>query len=505
MQLPTHRLRAPLALALAWTASGCVFTPPQEVASLAKPQVLPVKNITSFSDSLRCMDDLFLAFGKKNIVLTSQGIPDATGEVTTGTKEMLISAVSRMSERSRAFTFVDFDQSQFDINQLQGLVGFTSDFVVPNYYIRGAITQLDENVVSETVGAGISLESAELGAQADQVVSVVSVDMNMGDLLTRQIMPGISANNSIAVRRRGIGGDAGGEISKAGLSINVSFNKSEGMHQAVRTLIDLSTIEVLGRLAQVPYWRCLEIEQTNPEMQAQARGWFNRMDEPERVRFVQRALAGLGRYQGPVSGVLDQTTRDAIGAYQAEHGLIADGRVNFDLYATLINGDLALGRAPAPAGPAAPYMPVRATSAPLVASLGTNRGPEPAYAVGDVLELRLMLNQDGYGYCFYRDADGNIARIFPNRFQPDALLAGNQPHVIPGRAARFKIVFDRAGASEEVRCLAARNEIGLSVPDHLKAQDLEPLPVGSLDELVGVFRAAAGGQLAEARVPLVIR
>jgi hypothetical protein len=44
--------------------------------------------------------------------------------------------------RSGASRFVDFDQTEFDINALQSLVGFTEDFVVPNYYIRGAITQL---------------------------------------------------------------------------------------------------------------------------------------------------------------------------------------------------------------------------------------------------------------------------------------------------------------------------------------------------------------------------
>lgn len=487
------------------TTAACAFTPPQEVAPLARPNVLPVRNITSFSESLRCMDNLFLAFGKQNVVITSQGIPDATGEVSAGTKEMLISAIARMSERSNAFTFVDFDQSQLDINQLQGLVGFTQDFVVPNYYLRGAITQLDDNVVSETVGGSISLERVELGAQADQVVSVVSVDMNVGDLLTRQILPGKSANNSIAVRRRGIGGDAGGSIDKAGVAINVSFNRSEGMHQAVRTLVDLSTIETLGKLMQVPYWRCLQIEQTNPEMQAQARAWFNAMAPAERVRFAQSALAGLGIYRGTASGVLDQATQDAIGVYQSQNGLIADGRVNFDLYALLINGDLAVGRAPAPSGPAAPYTPTRPREEPVILTLTTQRGPSPSFDVGDALALRLQASKDAFAYCFYRDATGMVARIFPNRFQPDALLTGGTPMTVPGPGVGFEIVFEKPGAAEEVRCVAAPTEVGMLVPGPLKAEDLIPLPVRSVEEVVGAFRAAAKGQLAEARLPISVQ
>ena len=60
------------------------------------------------------------------MVITSQGIPDATGAVQAGTKEMLISAISRMSVKSAAFRFVDYDQDQYDINALQNLVGEVS-------------------------------------------------------------------------------------------------------------------------------------------------------------------------------------------------------------------------------------------------------------------------------------------------------------------------------------------------------------------------------------------
>ena len=60
-------------------------------------------------------------------------------------------------------------------------------------------------------------------------------------------------------------------IGKAGLTFSVALDRSEGFHQAVRELVDLSTIEVLGKLMRVPYWECLSIEPTNPHFQAQAR------------------------------------------------------------------------------------------------------------------------------------------------------------------------------------------------------------------------------------------
>ena len=250
--------------------AGCA-TDPQKAIEIAKPKTLPATNLTNFSDSLRCMDDLLLSFGRHNIVVTSAGIPDATGSVSAGTKDMLISAISRMSVKSGAFSFVDYDATQADVHDLQSLVGFTDDFVVPNYYIRGAVTQLDEGVLDEAQAAAIGIPEIQIGASRDQTVSVVSLDLNVGNLVTRQIIPGSSAHNSIAVARKGYAGDLAGSISKLGLNFNVVLNKGEGMHQAVRTLVELSAIEVLGKLAEVPYWRCLQIEQTNPAIVEEAK------------------------------------------------------------------------------------------------------------------------------------------------------------------------------------------------------------------------------------------
>jgi curli biogenesis system outer membrane secretion channel CsgG len=503
-------------IAAATLTVGCAQTSPERAKAVSQPKTRPTTNLTSFSESLRCMDNLFVAHGVRDIVITSQGIPDATGEISTGTKDMLISAVSRMSARSNAFIFVDFDQTQYDINALQNLVGFTDDFLVPNYYIRGAITQLDEQVISESMSAGISLPFADAGGSMDQVISMVSVDLNMGDLLTRQILPWASSNNSIAVRRAGQSADAGGTIQniELGLNFNVSMNQSEGMHQAIRTLVDLSAVEVLGKLTQVPYWRCLQIDQTSPVVTAQARDWYDKMDDPQRVTFFQRALAGNGIYRGPIDGTLSPDTRDAIGAYQASNGLIADGRVTFDTYASLISGDLALGRMPAPDEAAAQYVPSSAAvptpepqappPPPLAMALVTDKGSAPTYGVGEAIIFAIETNRDAFAYCYYQDALGNIARIFPNRFQPDALVKGGEQTVVPGRSAPFQIVFEKAGAREEIACIAAELEIGVKLPDALKMQDLTPLPVRTLDDVETAFDGLGEGQVVSARLPITV-
>ena len=250
---------------MATLVAGCAANP-ERAGIIASPKTPPVKNITSFTPALQCMDNLFGAYGKRDIIITSAGIPDATGQIRAGTKDMMISAISKMSRKSKAFRFIDFDQNQTDILAVQQLIGVTNDILIPNYYIRGAITQLDAGVANDRVGGGIAIPQGAIGVNRDQLVSVVSMDLNMGDIVTRQIISGIQANNSIAIVRKGQGADFDGQIGKVGLFFNVSMDRSEGPHASVRTLLELSLIEVLGKLAQVPYWKCLEIPQTNPQM-----------------------------------------------------------------------------------------------------------------------------------------------------------------------------------------------------------------------------------------------
>ncbi|GGF15367.1 hypothetical protein GCM10011611_21430 [Aliidongia dinghuensis] len=513
MRLPL--LAVALALA-ALTLAACHPNP--EMAHVAvEPRTAPARTITSFSESLRCMDELFLVQGKRDIYVTSAGVPDATGMITAGTKEMLITAVAKMSAKSGAFRFVDYDPTQIDVQFLSQLVGLRPEFVAPSYYIRGAITQLDANVLDSHAGAALSLPSVDLAVSSDQVVSVMSVDLNIGKLVSRQILPGMSASNSIAVVRSGHGGDVGGVIGKAGLTFSVALDRSEGFHQAARDLIELSTIEVLGKLTRVPYWQCLEIDQTNPTYRAEAREWYDAMGEAERVRFAKTGLARAGYYDGPVDDSADPALRDAVARYQAAHDLIASGRVDFDVYYRLLAAagrpvetaalvppppsapDLAPDLAPDPAPVAAP--PAAAEPPPVAVVLSTDRGEHPTYRVDDLLVVEARTNRDGFLYCYYQDADGAVARIFPNRFQPNAFVRGGAAVQIPPGAARaFSIRLDTSRAREAVACVAAPIEFGLRLPQQLKAEDLAPLPVHGIDDLIEDFRQVGGERISVGRM-----
>jgi hypothetical protein len=482
---------------------ACTAVAPSRALDAAQPSNAAVRNIDNFNEAMRCMDRMFASLGKRDIYITTAGIPDATGLIAAGTKEMFISAVSEMSEASGAFRYVDYDPTQTDVQVLSELVGLGKNFLAPRYYVRGAITQLDSGVQSASVGGGLSLPGLNLAAQHDQVASVITVDLNVGELVTRQILPGITASNSIAVVASDNGANLGGIIGKVGLSFNVALSRSEGFSQAVRTLVDLSTIEVLGKLTHVPYWQCLQLNSTDPSFRSQARNWFDLMGSGERDTFFRNGLLSAG-YLKADSGDLS----DAIARYQADHDLIANGREDFDLYWRMLAANSLRPGAPipAPAPPAQPVaaavptpVPAPAPAVPPGLTLATARGADPTYRVGENMSLQVQPAQDAFVYCYYQDAEGTVARIFPNRFQPDPFLqAGTSISIPPAGQRAFAINFDRANTQEHVACLAANREVGLQLPAALKRQDLEPLPVHGLNDIAAQFRALPGAQVSEA-------
>ena len=447
------------------------------------------KTFTSFTGALRCMDDLLLAYGKKDIVITSAGLPDATGKIAVGTKEMLISAVAKMSIKSKAFSFIDYETKDSDLATLfNDLKSAGVGNRIPNYYIRGAITQLDDNALDSQKGFSIALPFLDFGLSRDQVQSLVSVDMSVVESASRTVLPETSSSNTMIITRAGRSNEGGGKIGKAGLSINMSLNKSEGAGAAVRALVELGLVETVGRLTKTPYWKCLDIDGTNPSIMQQAQEWYDGQTAEERVKFIQRKLGGMAdaqgnaMYKGALDGKMNPELSDAIGRYQADNGLIANGKISFELYYSLQNANTSLAVDSAPSIPSLAARP----KGHLALKMDTDRGETPVYRTKEYLTATATLSGNGALYCYYQDAGGAIARIFPNRFQSNPRLQSGQALQIPGNQVPFKIRFDKANSQERILCLANAND--MAVPNLVKGEDLRPLPVKGLEEITQAFR-----------------
>jgi hypothetical protein len=137
-------------------------------------------------------------------------------------------------------------------------------------------------------------------------------------------------------------------------------------------------------------------------------------------------------------------------------------------------------------------------------TLANARGARPSYRAGESITLSLQPTQDAYTYCYYKDGVGSVSRIFPNRFQPDPLIRARRMIQVPPVGGGFSIRFDKPRTREAFLCVAADREIGLRLPDRLKAQDLERLPVQDLDDIAATFQAMPGARVDDARLSVEV-
>ncbi|MEI9992963.1 MAG: DUF4384 domain-containing protein [Rhizomicrobium sp.] len=470
--------------------AGCATHAPDAAYVVAQPQQTPVATVTNFTEALRCMDDMFLQRGfRYNIPITSVGILDRTGKVNAGTRDMLIAAVSAMSLRSGSFRYVDQDIS------FQEVFGPNQRILAGGLFIRGSISELDQGVTEDSSGGGITV-STSLGAgfNRQNMSSLMTVDMSLDDIASRTVLPGTSVSNTLAIGRRSKGADLDARISSVGLDYSVSMNEQEGTHAGLRTLIELTAIEMLGRYAKVPYWQCLGLASTDPRSKTVAYDQFTSMRDEQRVSFIASALKSAGYYGGPAVTVLTPELRAAAARYQQDNNMPALGLLNFELYYALVSGPAAASAPPLETPGPAPGAEIPQAMVPAVGLSRLSAVTGGVY-VGETITFTADLAHDGYLACFYQDGDGRVFRTYPNPTQPSEFVGEGRKVQIPGAGDFFRIRPTTAGRREQFTCFSSSRSVLAALPENLSRPVLAPLPVDSLSALYRQLSAALGRDL----------
>ena len=160
--------RLGLALCLGAGAAGCATTDPvtqvvEQTKAARAPAQAPFRSITGFTPALRCMDNLFVEYGVRDVGMLVEDIYDQTKKVNAGTRDMLITALSDMTRRSRALRVIAFGRDATNaISFLASAQRQEAYEVVPQYGIKGSISQFDENVNAGTNGRQFSKQRQSL-------------------------------------------------------------------------------------------------------------------------------------------------------------------------------------------------------------------------------------------------------------------------------------------------------------------------------------------------------
>lgn len=326
--------------------TGCANFLFGESAMRRNPIENPTINVTNFTRSLECMDNLLIQHDAPRITITAQDVPNMTGDGSSiaGTKDMLITSISKLSQRSRRIRFVSYGTDLRDIILLHKAHEGRDNFVTPDYFIRGAITQLDKNVMSSRIGAAANADNWNTAFSGGQGVSFVGLDLNIGLVSSLQMIPGVTSNNVLALWDRGAGTDLGGRINSVGTFFDFGIDRRDGLGQAIRNMTDLAVIEIIGKLLDLPYLTCLPLNHHSAAVQSLIHSEYQRYSQNPRklIRTVQAKLKHFNYYQGPVHGVMDRSTSLALeyfrNLYQPNRYNSGTGALDFDLYYQIMYG-----------------------------------------------------------------------------------------------------------------------------------------------------------------------
>ena len=487
-------------LAVAMLAA-CSPLPPKEQdvkAAVKAPDTKPLRNVSNFSDALRCMDKLYIDFGVRDVSVMLEDLSDSTKKVSAGTRDMMISAISDQNRRSRAIEVIAFGQDANNAVAFLSNAQKRSAFaVVPRFSLRGSITQLDEGVLKRQADAGFSLGSLfGAGASTSRQFNVLGLDVAMAETERLAMLPGVISKNLTTITKEGDALDAQATFSKVGINFSSSLQRAEGTAQALRNMVDLSSIELFGRLLKLPYWRCLGADASNPEIANEIEDWFVGMERAgELTPYFQTQLRNRGFYDGPADGRVTPALRQAVGAYRAAAGMGDTAVVDLALFTAFLNG-------PFPPPPGQPFRDVASAPAPVAApQIGLTLKADPAGAVDDSLAFSVQTNAPAYVYCYAQTGQGKLQRIFPNRFISDPRVEPATPLLLPGKQG-FKLL---PGDSDSipVTCFAASREIYNDIPAALRWGDFQNLnAISKFEDVHRMLEDVAREPVGEANITL---
>ena len=459
-------------------------------SAVNRPLIPPTRSFSSYSASLSCMDRLLRDMRLPTTLITSKNIPDASGKVSVASKEMVITALSQMSRTSSAFRFVDYEVDlvkQDTVQNLTTLLLGTNQMQIqrPALYVSGAVSFVDQSVINNQFDIGTSATRLETGYSQNRSANLVGLELHLGEFRTRTLIPGVDSSNEIAISNGGKALDVAGRIGAYGVQFNVGRDFSQGTGAAIRTLIELGVIEIIGKWARVPYWQCLSLEQTHPDFQRSLLDWYTSDSQEQRRSNMVSALTARGYFTAGAN-VGEPELKRALVRFQADEDLVAHGLLTFEVYERVLRDyvrvspqgifsrvgwdksqvvsiktdDLFNAKTLADTADTASVITSSAAlSSPTstsTASISTVAGiaavaaasgnridlkienvPTPAnrnatsFAVGEKIFMSAVLQQTAHIWCYFQDATGTAMRIYPNATHRYSLTQANRSIRLP--------------------------------------------------------------------------
>ena len=321
---------------------GCAN--PQKVDIKLKERKIVQKksNYTASLDGFGRMTEIFAS---KKAKIQSKGITDDTGtsqatggEIPIDITEMIKSSINKIGGKIQ---YIDYDPSHMSNMRALGYSNFQNK-IIPTLVISGGITEFDRSLEVRGSGSDTGVEATvhgqavglDMGNSKKSAKSNITIDISLIDFQTWAMIPKMTTTNTVSVFSGTASSELGFSIAGASFGLNGNVKKVQGRHAAVRILVELSVIEVVGRYLDLPYWRILPNGNVDKVVIRSISKKFLRAKEEDRIAMIQNVLY-LHGYDVEMSGKMDASTKAAIDKYKNKNSSSVAGYNTLALFKEL--------------------------------------------------------------------------------------------------------------------------------------------------------------------------
>ncbi|HEB77104.1 MAG TPA: DUF4384 domain-containing protein [Methylothermaceae bacterium] len=476
-----------IALIAIWI-SGCGLNP--QDADLDLNTTLPEVKTTVFSRAIRDLGRLNVIYGRGQLKVMAKPAFDKTGtslptqgEIPQDISEMVKSTLNSIGG---GILYVPYDP-EFMLNTAQTGYSDWGDKLLPNVVLVGGVTEFDRGMVTKEENLNLSGTAEELGVPMGldfedvrkNSLASITLDFNLIDFKTFTGIPFMQAVNNIKVHKA-LGEDQlGFTVYGQTLGLRGQIKKVQGRHAAIRLLVQLSVIQVIGKYQKLPYWRLIPNAEPDPIVLDFLREEFYGLEKPDRIARIQEYLYLYGE-DVKVTGILDDRTRAAIERFKIEQGLTGPVKVDADLYLALfeniplgMEAQLRRRRVNAMLEDYRNRLRQLAFGAPdttetsPVVSKPRPEPPKPqlgevkvwlnkrAFKVGENLEIFFEVTRPMFVRIVTINSVGKMATLFPNPYQNDNFVRPGKVYRIPPAGSPAKLVVGAPAGTDKIRVVAS--------------------------------------------------
>jgi len=286
-------LKGLVAVALILLLSSCGWiqgkVDDKEVKEL-DDQMQAFKRETIMDEALINLGQMLIAYDIAPTPIQSQNIGNETADkgVPNDLYVMLSTAINKVG---REVVFVPYD-TQYIINE--ATTGGTIQRIYPDAVISGGITGVDKDLIQKEregdIAGGWAGASASARYSAGMNVSRITLDLNMRSYKTQSFFPGVLASNAIVIRQDRLGWAVSASYMDFSASFESEVKTKQGIYAALRFLVELSTVELLGKYFSVPYWKCIKGASTDKTMVTRLKDNIETMPTGRQIRYIKKYL-----------------------------------------------------------------------------------------------------------------------------------------------------------------------------------------------------------------------